>query len=67
MTFNEFYGLEPVGLPFGIFSPAHLSALAVIVVVVALSSIVLQQNRCAAGHRFFRYTVAFLLIAQELV
>ena len=62
---NQFFASDFTGQPFVIFSPSHLVALSIIVVI--LLTIYIFRNRFTErGKRIFRYALAAMLIIQEI-
>ncbi|UCC94736.1 MAG: TIGR02206 family membrane protein [Candidatus Omnitrophota bacterium] len=63
---STFFGKEPVGEPFRIFSLSHLSAIALIVLFIFLSCFILKRERFRRYRKHYRYIIVFLLIIQEI-
>jgi hypothetical integral membrane protein (TIGR02206 family) len=62
---NQFFASDFTGQPFIIFSPSHLVALAIILAI--LIAIYVFRNRFTErGKKIFRYSLAAMLIIQEL-
>jgi hypothetical integral membrane protein (TIGR02206 family) len=62
---DQFFASDFTGQPFVIFSPSHLVALSIIVIILLL--IFIFRNRFTErGKKIFRYSLATMLIVQEI-
>ena len=66
ITWEQFFGKTSIAGPFKIFSINHLCAIAVIISFILIFSFILSKEKFASFRKPFRYSIAFLLIAQEL-